>query len=36
MMDKVKRLYEWGEWERNEFDQCGCRRRQANKHVRHG
>ena len=29
MMDKVKSLYEWGEWERNEFDQCGCRIRQA-------
>ena len=29
MMDKVNRLYEWGEWERNEFDQCGCRVRQA-------
>ena len=28
-MDKVKRLYEWGEWERNEFDQCGSRIRQA-------
>ena len=25
MMDKVKRLYEWCEWERPEFDQCGCR-----------
>ena len=24
MMDKVKRLYEWGEWEQHEFDQCGC------------
>ena len=29
MTDKVKRLYEWGEWERHEFDQCGCRIRQA-------
>ena len=29
MMDKVKSLFEWGEWERNEFDQCGCRIRQA-------
>ena len=29
MMDKVKRLYEWGEWEQHEFDQCGCRIRQA-------
>ena len=29
MMDKVKSLYEWDEWERNEFDQCGCRIRQA-------
>ena len=29
MMDKVKSLYEWGEWERNEFDQRGCRIRQA-------
>ena len=26
---KVKRLYEWGEWEQHEFDQCGCRIRQA-------
>ena len=25
MMDKVKSLYEWGEWERNEFDQCRIR-----------
>ena len=25
MMDKVKRLYEWGEWEMHEFDQCGCK-----------
>ena len=34
MMDKVKRLYEWGEWEQHEFDQCGCRIRQAtNKSV---
>ena len=29
MMDKMKSLYGWGEWERNEFDQCGCRIRQA-------
>ena len=29
MMDKVKRLYEWDEWEQHEFDQCGCRTRQA-------
>ena len=29
MMDKAKRLYEWGEWEQHEFDQCGCRTRQA-------
>ena len=29
MIDKVKRLYEWREWERHEFDQCGCRIRQA-------
>ena len=29
MMDKVKRLREWGEWEQHEFDQCGCRIRQA-------
>ena len=29
MMDKVKRLYEWSEWEQHEFDQCGCRIRQA-------
>ena len=29
MLDKVKRLYEWGEWEQHEFDQCGCRIRQA-------
>ena len=29
MMDKVKRLYEWGEWEQHEFDLCGCRIRQA-------
>ena len=29
MMDKVKSLHEWGEWERNEFYQCGCRIRQA-------
>ena len=28
-LDKVKRLYEWGEWEQHEFDQCGCRIRQA-------
>ena len=28
-MDKVKRLFEWGEWEQHEFDQCGCRIRQA-------
>ena len=28
-MDKVKRLYEWGEWEQHELDQCGCRIRQA-------
>ena len=28
MLDKVKRLYEWGEWEQHEFDQCGCRIRQ--------
>ena len=25
----MKRLYEWGEWEQHEFDQCGCRIRQA-------
>ena len=25
MMDKVKRLYELGKWERPEFGQCGCR-----------
>ena len=25
MMEKVKRLNELGEWERPEFDQCGCR-----------
>ena len=29
MMDKVNRLYEWCEWERHEFDQFGCRIRQA-------
>ena len=29
MLDKKKRLYEWGEWEQHEFDQCGCRIRQA-------
>ena len=29
MLDKVKRLCEWGEWEQHEFDQCGCRIRQA-------
>ena len=29
MMDKLKRLYGSGEWERHEFDQCGCRLRQA-------
>ena len=29
MMDKVKRLNEGGWCERNEFDQCGCRIRQA-------
>ena len=29
MLDKVKRLYEWGEWEQHEFHQCGCRIRQA-------
>ena len=29
MMDKVKRMYEWDEWEQHEFDQCGCRMRQA-------
>ena len=29
MMDKVKSLSEWCDWERNEFDQCGCRIRQA-------
>ena len=29
MMDKVKRLYEWDEWEQHEFEQCGCRIRQA-------
>ena len=29
MMDEVKRLYEWCEWEKHEFDQCGCRIRQA-------
>ena len=29
MMDKMKRLYEWGQWEQHEFDQCGCRIRQA-------
>ena len=28
-MDKVKRLFEWGEWEQQEFDGCGCRIRQA-------
>ena len=34
MMEKVKRLYECGEWEQHEFDQCGCRIRQAtNKSV---
>ena len=26
---RVQRLYEWGEWERNEFHQCGYRVRQA-------
>ena len=29
MRDKVKSLHKWGEWERNEFDQCDCRIRQA-------
>ena len=29
MLDKVKLLYEWGECEEHEFDQCGCRVRQA-------
>ena len=29
MMDKVKRLYEWGEWKQHEFDQCGSRIRQT-------
>ena len=29
MLDKVKRLYEWGEREQHEFDQCGCRIREA-------
>ena len=29
MMGKAKRLYEWDEWEQHEFDQCGCRIRQA-------
>ena len=29
MMDKVKRMWEWDEWEQQEFDQCGCRTRQA-------
>ena len=29
MMDEVKRPYKWGQWERHEFDQCGCRVRQA-------
>ena len=29
MMDKVNRLSEWSEWERHEFDQCGCRVQQA-------
>ena len=29
MMDKVKSLYEWREWKEHEFDQCGCRIRQA-------
>ena len=29
MLDKVKRLYERSEWEQHEFDQCGCRIRQA-------
>ena len=29
MLDKVKRLYEWCEWEQHEFDQCDCRIRQA-------
>ena len=29
IMDKVTRLYEWGEWEQHEFDMCGCRIRQA-------
>ena len=29
MMDKLKRLHGSGEWERHEFDQCGCRLRQA-------
>ena len=29
MMDMVKSLYEWDEWEQHEFDQCGCRIRQA-------
>ena len=29
MLDKVRCLYEWGEWEQHEFDQCGCRARQA-------
>ena len=22
MMDEVRRLYEWSEWERHDFDQC--------------
>ena len=25
MIDRVKLLCEWGEWEQHEFDQCGCR-----------
>ena len=29
MVNKVKCLCEWSEWERHEFDQCGCRIRQA-------
>ena len=35
MMDKVKRLYEWGQWEQHEFDQCRCRIREAKDKIRY-
>ena len=35
MMEKVKLLYEWGEWEQHKLNQCGLQNTRSNRQVRH-